>query len=258
MIALVDGLSMCSAFHSEPSFNVRSRAGARLRLRLRSSVIASGRRTTDSICLAALWRELVIGSCTIRDSFCSAYHSYLITGPVAGPWGCLEPKHLQVLEAFLTGVAQKAIAMDLDVAPSTVASYARSALRHLGVHDRPSQVQPLLMLAAKASQSLNPTCRGEVTFLHETEPLRVVAFPRPDSELPAVPPAELSVLRYLVEGMTHSEIARRRGTAIRTVANQLASVFRRFRVSGRRELILRLFELGSSSYCASGAQCSET
>jgi DNA-binding NarL/FixJ family response regulator len=255
--ASVDGSSKCSAFHPEPSLDVQSRVSARLRLSLPSNVVAPRSRTTNSIGLAALWRELVIGSCTIRDSFCSQYHFYLITGPVAGPWGGLEPKHLQVLEAFLTGVAQKAIAMDLDVAPSTVASYARSALRHLGVHDRPSQVQPLLILAAKASQSLNPTCRCDVTFLHETEPLRVVAFPRPDSELPTVPPAELSVLRCLVEGMTHSEIARRRGTAIRTVANQLASVFSRFRVSGRRELILRLFELDSSSYCASGAQSSD-
>lgn len=43
--------------------------------------------------------------------------------------------------------------------------------------------------------------------------------------------------------MPYSEIARRRGTSTRTIANQLSAAFRRHGVSGRCELILRLFDV---------------
>jgi DNA-binding CsgD family transcriptional regulator len=53
-------------------------------------------------------------------------------------------------------------------------------------------------------------------------------------------PAEYSVLRLYVEGYRQSEIAAARRTSRRTVANQLAAVFRKFRVSGRAEFMARL------------------
>src|SRR5262245_50259691 len=54
-----------------------------------------------------------------------------------------------------------------------------------------------------------------------------------DRRLPA---AEADVVRAAVAGSTNADIARRRGTSVRTVANQLASAFRRLGVSGRAEL----------------------
>jgi DNA-binding CsgD family transcriptional regulator len=53
-------------------------------------------------------------------------------------------------------------------------------------------------------------------------------------------PAERQVLALLLEGRTASEIAARRSTSPRTVANQLASIYRKLGVQGRRELIARL------------------
>ena len=46
---------------------------------------------------------------------------------------------------------------------------------------------------------------------------------------------------WLVEGLCYDEIARRRGTSTRTIANQISAVFRRMRVSGRNDLVQRLF-----------------
>jgi hypothetical protein len=51
---------------------------------------------------------------------------------------------------------------------------------------------------------------------------------RPERHLSdRLPRAEASVLQYLVEGRSHAEIATLRGTSVRTIANQLASIFLR-------------------------------
>jgi DNA-binding CsgD family transcriptional regulator len=52
--------------------------------------------------------------------------------------------------------------------------------------------------------------------------------------------AEREVLAELVAGASNREIARRRGRSVRTVANQVASLFRRFGVASRRELLAAL------------------
>lgn len=52
--------------------------------------------------------------------------------------------------------------------------------------------------------------------------------------------AERAVLRHLRAGLSSSEIARARGTSPRTVANQLASMYRKMGVTSRHELIVSL------------------
>ncbi|HEX7600545.1 MAG TPA: helix-turn-helix transcriptional regulator [Polyangiaceae bacterium] len=52
--------------------------------------------------------------------------------------------------------------------------------------------------------------------------------------------AEREVASALVEGESYAQIATRRGTASRTVANQVASIFRKLGVSSRLELAVRL------------------
>jgi len=48
--------------------------------------------------------------------------------------------------------------------------------------------------------------------------------------------AERAVAKALLEGATNTEIARARNVSLRTVANQIASIFRKFGVSSRSEL----------------------
>ncbi len=55
--------------------------------------------------------------------------------------------------------------------------------------------------------------------------------------VPTDAPAQRQVLDLLLRGLSNVEIARRRRRSVRTVAHQVDSLFRRFRVGSRAELI---------------------
>lgn len=64
-------------------------------------------------------------------------------------------------------------------------------------------------------------------------------------DLPLAVPAELTaaeveVAALIPEGWSNQEIAARRGTSVRTVANQVASVYRKLGVGSRGALCARL------------------
>jgi DNA-binding NarL/FixJ family response regulator len=211
-------------------------------LSLRDAAQAVDARASIELSLPLLWRELTRGLCKIVDGFFTPSRCLLVTSPTqkAVP---LEGRRLHVVEAILSGVGQKSIAIELGLAPSTVALNARLALEALGTHTRPSRVNPLLMLSALASRAQHPGATGALSYLNDEQAsLRVISIPRPDAPLEAtLPRAELAVIRSLVEGVSYAEIALRRGTSTRTIANQITAVFRRMKVSGRSELLLRLF-----------------
>lgn len=52
--------------------------------------------------------------------------------------------------------------------------------------------------------------------------------------------AEREIVREICAGHDSASIARRRGVAVRTIANQLAVLFRKLGVGSRRELIVAL------------------
>jgi DNA-binding CsgD family transcriptional regulator len=53
-------------------------------------------------------------------------------------------------------------------------------------------------------------------------------------------PAERDVVELVASGCTNREIAKRRGSSVHTVANQLAAIYGKLSVSSRHELIARL------------------
>jgi DNA-binding CsgD family transcriptional regulator len=63
---------------------------------------------------------------------------------------------------------------------------------------------------------------------------------------PAMTQAEREVLHAVLLGLDHQRIAVQRRTSARTVANQLASLFRKFNVSSKAELAARALSLDSS------------
>jgi DNA-binding NarL/FixJ family response regulator len=74
-----------------------------------------------------------------------------------------------------------------------------------------------------------------------TEELVVFSFPLRAVSLPEVlSPIERDVALAILEGLSNAAIAARRRTSERTVANQVASIFRKLGVSSRRELQTRL------------------
>jgi len=206
--------------------------------------------------LARLWQELTSGTCTIVTSSFSDTHCYLVTVPAepnaARP---IAARARRILESLLRGCAQKNISYDLALAPSTVTLIAQRALASMGWMSRPSRANPLLMLAARAASEQDETLSGTLAMvIRAGVRLRVVSVTRPElGVVGRLPGAELDIVRSLVEGHSHADIARRRGTAQRTIANQIASVFRRLDVSSRAELIHRLSAL-SRAGIAGGAQ----
>jgi DNA-binding CsgD family transcriptional regulator len=73
------------------------------------------------------------------------------------------------------------------------------------------------------------------------EELAVLSIPLRRPRLPRdLTPAERQVLLLLMKGRTNDEIARARGTALRTVANQVQAIFKKLGVSSRNELVTHL------------------
>lgn len=202
---------------------------------------AADSRATVQISLSLLWRELTRGLCKVVDGFFTESRCLLVTTPTASAIP-FEGRRLSIVESILCGVGQKSVAIEMNLAPSTVALNARLALESLGVYTKPSRVHPLLMMSAVAARSQDASSSGTLSYVTMEPVLRVISIRRPDTGLElTLPPAELAVIRHLVEGASYEEIARRRGTATRTIANQITAVFRRMKVSGRSELLLRLF-----------------
>jgi DNA-binding NarL/FixJ family response regulator len=61
-----------------------------------------------------------------------------------------------------------------------------------------------------------------------------------ESALPAdLSPAEREVAQGILDGLTNAAIASRRKVSVRTIANQVASIFRRLGVGSRAEIVRR-------------------
>jgi DNA-binding NarL/FixJ family response regulator len=210
---------------------------------LRAAAIAAIEISTTAADLRATWRELTQGSCRVLDAYFHGDQCYLLLLPQARQRGvALSGRRLEIVESVLRGTRQKAIAIDLAVTPSTVALESRQALRCLGTDTKPSRVHPLLMLAVRAAEEPTRIVARSATLAVRDLELRVMATRRPEGTLAGrMPGAELEVIRGLVEGLSYEELARRRGTSRRTVANQISAAFRRLNVSGRNELVQVLF-----------------
>lgn len=82
--------------------------------------------------------------------------------------------------------------------------------------------------------------RQWTTFRFGKEQFAVMSEEAPALVTPTLTAAERDVLELLLAGSSNAEIAKKRKTAIRTVANQVASLFRKFGVGSRAELAARL------------------
>jgi DNA-binding NarL/FixJ family response regulator len=194
--------------------------------------------------LALFWQALTGGVCRVVDTFFTSRRCYVVTAERKACGGPpVRGRRLKIVERILSGCAQKEVALELGLAASTVANDAKAGLASLGITARPSRAHPVLMLAAKAASDADLSLIGSSCVARAgVASLRVIGIARPEVRLSGVlTSAELAVLPRLIEGHSYEDIARERGTSRRTVANQIASVFQRLHVSGRNELVHRLF-----------------
>jgi DNA-binding NarL/FixJ family response regulator len=211
----------------------------------RDRAIVADDVATDHVPLCSVWHELASRSSRVLDAFFTEQRCYALMSPSVreGP-PALDARQLRILETVLCGQGQKTAAIELGLAPSTVALIARTTLEAVGIRGKPSRVHPLFMFAAISARLELNWKRVRKSAIDAPVPLRVLSIPRPELNLfQEFPHAELRVLAALVEGRSYEDVAHLRGTSVRTIANQAASVFRRLEVSGRSQLLCKLFTL---------------
>jgi DNA-binding NarL/FixJ family response regulator len=83
-----------------------------------------------------VWRELAGGRCRVlfaADRDGTRHVFVVLTSPPPGDWSALGPREIRVVALAAKGCSQKAIALDLGVAFSTVSRILHDARRSLGL-----------------------------------------------------------------------------------------------------------------------------
>jgi DNA-binding CsgD family transcriptional regulator len=208
-------------------------------------IVSRPRATTHAgleVDWGSFWKRIAAGNLRIVESVCSETHCNLVLEETldaeANP---LSAADTRILERILVGESQKAIALDWHSATSTIATKAIRSFRSFGLVCSSSTVPTALVMLVHASLGRIPALNGEVTTAHDG---RIsIGIQRPDNDLDGFfSAAERQVIAFLIEGITQREMAERRNTSPRTIANQVGSAYVKLRVSGRIAMIGFLLE----------------
>jgi DNA-binding NarL/FixJ family response regulator len=179
------------------------------------------------------WNELAQGRYVLLDHVDTDQRRYVVcfrvdvqqTSPFA-----LSPVEQRVLEHILLGARNKTIASELGVSSPHVSGIAQRALRKLGA----ASLGDLTRVLHASKLVVAELAVG-------AEALVALGYEEATAELlQKLTAAERGVARALMEGHSHREIALERGVSARTVASQVASIYRKLAVSGRRELTAKV------------------
>lgn len=206
---------------------------------MRIAAISVDSKSTVSIPLAQVWQRLVAGERRLADSFCTNSRCYLVLRKLSNGRAALPERKLSMLERAIVGGSHKLVAYEFGISASSVSGAIRECLTTLGWCCSPRQVPLAAVLLVHASADHEMPWPARASTLGPT--LEVVSVASDDLELrSSLSPGEHAVVSALIEGLSYDEIARTRNVSARTVANQIASAFRRLGVSGRLELLSRL------------------
>jgi len=229
---------------------------------VRALAVEYDRSNGEEFDLASLWRRLRSCEWRVCDTFATASRLYAIVEKLDGGYReSTRDAGMAMIEQVLLGNSSKAVAIDRQVSDSTVAWAIRKRLRLMGLTCKLRAVPLILAMAARAARAKPPgTLLGRIAQLTD-EPASsswVVSISQPDCRFPSLlSEAENSVLLHVLEGKSYVQIAAARETSMRTVANQLASVFRKLGVSGYGQtldlLLSRAFDSGSGDTHSRGA-----
>jgi len=189
-----------------------------------------------------LWTALRSGAELVTASFCTATgcHLELSQSPLPTP---LPERCGRVLDLVLKGHAQKVIALEQASAPSTIACWLKCSLKSMGIDSGSGSIPVALVNIAQAAWGTVPRLVGIMTATPELPNRRLISIRRPDPRaLQVLSPAEIEIVELLIEGKARRQIAELRRTSHRTLANQLADVYRKLQVSGRIPLLIRTMQ----------------
>ena len=197
--------------------------------------------------LANCWTRLACGELTVLSIHSDEDDYRLMLRENASGCGPTD-KELGSLTRFALGDLQKVVAADLHCSLSRVAGAAARCLQRLGVRCQARALpMPLVMMIHAYYRAGSWAELTHASLVRGGPKEWVLNVSRPDTRLAAIlSPGESEVIRLLIDGFSHAEIATSRGTSKRTVANQVARAYFRLDVSGRLELMGQLLSSQSS------------
>jgi DNA-binding NarL/FixJ family response regulator len=201
---------------------------------------------------AELWARICEGTLRIDEQRASEHHLLIALEQQTPAVSALEGRPLLVLEAVLQGHTANYVALDLGVAVSTASGDLKRALVALGLRPRLSAIPVYLAQISNAAerQETLRVCQGR--FDARNARYVTLLLPKYENWLEeSLSAVELQVCQMLLGGHTHDQIAAARGTAPRTIANQLGSVFSKLGASGRMEVVAKLARSVSAASDAS-------
>jgi DNA-binding NarL/FixJ family response regulator len=187
----------------------------------------------------SLWPAVVAGEWILVDRFEASGRRHVVAYPcdaLARPFQTLTRAQSFALRRALDGTASKVIASEMCVSDSTASRLIQRALRALGLRDLADASLLRSMPHSTVRVGSGPHCvhvgvlTGALPDMERVPPNFVVGLTQ----------AERDVLAAIIRGCSHQQVAAQRGTAKRTVANQVASIFCKLGVRSRRELVARL------------------
>ena len=179
----------------------------------------------------ALWEGLVRGRWSLVDQFDTDGRRFVVARPndprAKDPRG-LADREVQTAELLGFGYTPKEIAYALGLAPSTVTNALSRARTKLGLRSQ-TELAAFFAPGGLRQRLIELELAGE--------PLAIGAIPLLEAEILArLTESERDVAVLLVQGSTNAEVARRRETTERTVANQVQSIYRKLGINSRAEL----------------------
>jgi DNA-binding CsgD family transcriptional regulator len=190
-----------------------------------------------------LWKSLVSGRVRISASYCSTFgcHLELTRTSVS----TVPPKAVDsdTLERILLGEGQKVIAFDTERAVSTIATRAHHCLQSLGIEQTVSNLPTALIILVHSAHGHLREASAQASLSALGASTHRLTFRRPVPFSSVWSPAESCLIDCLVEGLSRGDMARIRRTSLRTIANQVAQVYRKANVSRRIPFLTRLIEI---------------
>lgn len=199
--------------------------------------------SNQSGALRSVWDALASGHWRAADTFSTETRLYLLLKRVSAtrPPSAAD---LEMLRRTLLGARQKVVAMDSHKSHSSVTGRLGSCMSAMGFEPHASRAPALLVAAAAAAAGQTRLGNARTTQIEQGGAhYWIVSVPRLEGAVEhSVTRTELKIVKLVVEGMTHQQMAQEHGSSPRTVANHISSVFHRIGVSGRSELLVYLIQ----------------
>jgi DNA-binding CsgD family transcriptional regulator len=204
-----------------------------------SPAVSGPEFTRDGMNLRDIWAQLLGGIMVVQTTFCNGNRSFALLAARIDDDARPPPRTLSValLQRVLEGESTKALAIEVGLSVATVSTHCSSVLASIGCDHSVSRISALLCMAALAARGHPLGCARVDAFSSDPPARWIVSVANPAEGLrDRLSPAEYQIAQLAVDGKSYAKIASARGTSRRTIANQLASMFRKLGVSGRAEL----------------------